>query len=75
MAYYARKEGLAHYRFARTRKDCNCFVCGDFIRRGQFRYADGLLSLCGRCATCWEKEGGRLGDISRASVNYRNEKK
>ena len=67
MAYYARKNGLDHYRFARTRKLCNCFVCGEFIRKGEFRYADGMLSLCLKCASCWEKEGGKLGEISRAN--------
>lgn len=66
MAYYARKNGLDHYRFARTRKPCNCFVCGEFIQKSEFRYADGMLSLCMKCADCWEKEGGRLGEISRA---------
>lgn len=67
MAYYARKEGLDHYRLAKSRKDCKCFICGEDIKKGQFRYADGpFISLCTKCGECWEKEGGRLGEISRA---------
>ena len=65
MAFYPRKFGLDSYRFARTRKSCNCFVCGEFIPKGRFRYASGSLSLCLKCAVCWGKEGGKLGDISR----------
>ena len=66
MAYYARKEGLAHYRLAKAQKECKCFVCEETILKGQLRYADNSLSLCTKCAECWEKEGGRLGEISRA---------
>lgn len=70
MAYYARKPGLESYRYAKTRKDTQCFICGDRINKGQMRYASGVLSLCEECAKCWKKEGGRLGDISRKKVEY-----
>ncbi len=66
MAYYARKPGLESYRYAKTQKDTQCFICGDHINKGQMRYARGVLSLCEECAKCWEKEGGMLGCISRA---------
>lgn len=66
MAYYARKSGLDTYRYARTTKDTKCFICGENIKKGEFRYAQRLLSLCLKCANCWEKEGGMLGEISRA---------
>lgn len=66
MAFYARKNGLDSFRLAKTRKDCNCFVCGEFIAKGTLRYASGWSHLCTKCADCWEIEGGRLGDISRA---------
>lgn len=65
MAFYARKNGLDSYRLAKTRKDCSCFVCGESIHKGTLRYANGMLSLCVKCADCWEREGGALGDISR----------
>ena len=67
MAYFPRKQGLDSYRLAKTRKDCKCFVCGESIAKGTLRYASGrYLSLCMKCADCWGKEGGRLGEISRA---------
>lgn len=69
MAYYARKQGLESFRYAKTRKDTQCFICGDQINKGQKRYASGVLSLCEECARCWEKEGGRLGNISRKKIN------
>lgn len=69
MAYYARKPGLESYRYAKTRKETYCFICGDRINKGQMRYAKEFLSLCEECARCWEKEGGMLGDISRKKVN------
>lgn len=69
MAFYARKNGLDSFRFATTRKDCNCFVCGEFIAKGTFRYASGHFSLCTKCADCWEIERGKLGEISRAKEN------
>lgn len=71
MPYYARKHGLDSFRYAKTRKDCECFVCGEFIAKGQYRYASGpVLSLCCKCAECWEKEGGKLGNISRSKHRY-----
>lgn len=66
MAYFARKQGLDAYRLAKTRKDCKCFICGESIAKGALRYAMGYLSLCMKCADCWEKENCRLGEISRA---------
>ena len=69
MAFYARKTGLAHFRFAKTQNDTECFVYGEHIEKGAYRYADGMLSLCTKCAECWEKEGGKLGDISRNTQN------
>lgn len=66
MAYYAKKEGLEHYRLARASNECKCFVCGETIPKGCLRYAEGWLSLCTKCGACWEAEGGRLGEISRA---------
>lgn len=69
MAFYARKNGLNTFRLAKTSKDCNCFVCGEFIAKGTLRYAGGrYLSLCMKCADCWEIEGGKLGNISRAKI-------
>lgn len=69
MAYYPRKEGLEQYRVAKARKDCNCFICHEPIRKGQIRYVYRIFSfsLCTKCADCWEKEGGKLGEISRAT--------
>lgn len=66
MAFYARKNGLDSFRLAKTRKKRDCFVCGEFIAKGTLRYASGWLSLCTKCADCWEKEGGKLGNISRS---------
>lgn len=66
MAYYAKKSGLDSYRYARTKKDTICFLCHENIAKGEFRYAQRLISLCLKCANCWEREGGRLIDISRA---------
>jgi hypothetical protein len=65
MAFYARKNGLDHFRFAKARQGTSCFICGESIAKGTLRYASGLVSLCTKCAACWEKEGGYLGDISR----------
>ena len=69
MAFYARKNGLASFRFAKTQKDTECFVCGEHIAKGAYRYAGVTASLCTKCAECWEKEGGSLGDISRNTHN------
>jgi len=66
MAFFPRKSGLASYRYAKASKDTFCFICGENITKGQFRYAQGVLSLCKKCADCWEKEGGFLGNISRS---------
>lgn len=66
MAYYPRKQGLEQYTLAKAAKDCNCFICHEEINRGEPRYRYKFLSLCTKCAECWEKEGGKLGDISRA---------
>lgn len=75
MSFYPRKYGLEQYRYAKSRKDCRCFICGEDIKKGQFRYSNSTgcsmtISLCTKCAECWEKEGGRLGDISRAKKEY-----
>ena len=67
MAFYPRKSGLATFRYAKAAKDTICFLCGEPIKKGDFRYANSPLSLCVNCADCWEKEGGMLGDISRAN--------
>lgn len=53
------------YIIARTRKDVACFICKDIIYEGAVRYRRRSLSLCVKCAACWQSEGGRLGNISR----------
>ena len=68
MGFHPRNNGVGCYRPAKAQHDCECFICRETIRKGEFRYsANRYLSLCTKCAECWEKEGGALGKISRAT--------
>lgn len=68
MAYHAKKQGEDAFQKRITRKDTRCFVCNEPISKGVERYVSSGShnSLCVECYNTWMKEGGRLGNISRA---------
>lgn len=70
MAYFARKQGEDAFSKKITRKDTKCFVCDEPITKGTDRYvsAGSHNSLCVKCYNTWMKEGGKLGNISRAKL-------
>lgn len=70
MAYHAKRQGGDAFSKKVARKDTKCIVCNELIPKGSKRYVSGYgNSLCDDCYKTWMKEGGKLGNISRAKLS------